>query len=197
MPLTTLEIEHSFGTKCKVLHGCRQLVPWGVGLSPATSATPILSCQHVMVGTLGRLPAQAERKEGTTSSHHGPYAQGYTRATMVHTEGRKLVIASQSQKVHLSSDWGLQLDPMKLESLVIAYQQWRGEYVPGPCTHRPSSHGNWEDLKTVAARRCLGLNQWLGLSRNKVAVPEGVAGTPPFWRPCATRFVILYIYSKY
>jgi hypothetical protein len=22
----------------------------------------------------------------------------------------------------------------------------------------------------------------LGLSRNKVAVPEGVAGTPPFWR---------------
>ncbi len=34
----------------------------------------------------------------------------------------------------------------------------------------------------VAARRCLGLNQRLGLSRNKVAVPEGVAGTPPFWR---------------
>ncbi len=70
---------------------------------------------------------------------------------------------------------------MKLESLVIAHQQWRGEYVPGPCTHRPSSHGSWEDLKAVAARRCLGLNQRLGLSRNKVAVPEGVAGTPPFW----------------
>ena len=31
----------------------------------------------------------------------------------------------------------------------------------------------------------LGLNQRLGLSRNKVAVPEGVAGTPPFWSPCA------------
>ena len=76
-----------------------------------------------MMGTLGRLPAQAERKEGMTSSHHGPYVQGYTRATMVHTTGSKLAIASQSQKVHLSSDWGLQLDPMKLESLVIAYQQ--------------------------------------------------------------------------
>ncbi len=76
-----------------------------------------------MVGTLRGLPAQAERKAGTTSSHHGPYAQGYTRATMVHTEGRKLAIASQSQKVHLSSDRGLQLDPVKLESLVIAYQQ--------------------------------------------------------------------------
>ena len=35
------------------------------------------------------LPAQAERKVGTTSSHHGPYAQGDTRATMVHTEGQR------------------------------------------------------------------------------------------------------------
>src|SRR5699024_12709526 len=35
-----------------------------------------------------------------------------------------------------TSDWSLQLDPMKSESQVIAYQQWRGEYVPGPCTHR-------------------------------------------------------------
>ena len=105
-----------------------------------------------MVGTLSGLPAQAERKVGTTSSHHGPYAQGYTRATMVHTAGSKLATASQSRKVHLSSDCGLQLDHMKLESLVIAHQQWRGEYVPGPCTHRPSSHGSWEDLKTVAAK---------------------------------------------
>ena len=35
-------------------------------------------------------------------------------------------------KVLLSSDWGLQPDPMKLDSLVIAHQPWRGEYVPGP-----------------------------------------------------------------
>ena len=76
-----------------------------------------------MMGTLTGLPAQAERKEGTTSSHHGPYAQGYTRATMGSTEGSYLVTGCQSQKVRLSSDWGLQLDPMKLESLVIAYQQ--------------------------------------------------------------------------
>ena len=146
----------SLRTRNKVLHGCRQLVPWGVGLSPATSATPIVSCQHVKVGTLTRLPTQVERKEGTTSSHHGPYAQGYTRATMESTEGRYLVTGCQSQKALLSSDWGLQLDLMKLESLVIAYQQWRGEYVPGPCTHRPSSHGSWVDLKMVAARRYLG-----------------------------------------
>ena len=36
-------------------------------------------------------------------------------------------------KTILSSDWGLQPDPMKLDSLVIAHQPWRGEYVPGPC----------------------------------------------------------------
>lgn len=40
------------------------------------------------MGTLVELPAQAVRKVGTTSSHHGPYAQGYTRATMAGTEGR-------------------------------------------------------------------------------------------------------------
>ncbi len=57
-----------------------------------------------------------------TSSHHGPYAQGYTRATMGGTEGRKPARESQSQKAALSSDWSLQLDSMKLESLVIADQ---------------------------------------------------------------------------
>ena len=38
------------------------------------------------------------------------------------TECSELVIVSESQKTCHSSDWGLQLDPMKLESLVIAYQ---------------------------------------------------------------------------
>ncbi len=50
---------------------------------------PFLSCQHVMVGTLRRLPVTNRRKVGMTSSHHGPYGLGYTRATMAGTEGRK------------------------------------------------------------------------------------------------------------
>ncbi len=82
-----------------------------------------------------KLPAQAVRKEGMTSSHHGLYAQGYTRATMACTKGCYLAIGRQSQKAGLSSDCRLQLACTKLESLVIAHQQWRGEYVPGPCTH--------------------------------------------------------------
>ena len=84
-----------------------------------------------MVGTLRRLPAQAERKVGTTSSHHGPYAQGDTRATMVHTEGCELVIVSQSQKVYLSSDRSLQLDSVKSESLVIVDQNATVNTFPG------------------------------------------------------------------
>ena len=35
-------------------------------------------------------------------------------------------------KSPLSSDWSLQPDSTKLDSLVIAHQPWRGEYVPGP-----------------------------------------------------------------
>jgi hypothetical protein len=62
----------------------------------------------------------------------------------------------QIHKVDPSSDRSLQLDSVKLESLVIAHQPWCGEYVPGPCTHRPSSHGSLECLKSVTARNCLG-----------------------------------------
>lgn len=115
-----------------------------------------------MLGTLEELPAQAERKAGTTSSHHGPYVQGNTRATMVGTMSSKLVIVSESQKPHPSSDWSLQLDSMKLESLVIAHQLWRGEYVPGPCTHRPSSHGSLVGLKTVAVKELFRAKQITG-----------------------------------
>ena len=58
-----------------------------------------------------------------TSSPHGLYAQGYTRATMVGTERSKTARWSKSQKAGPSSDCGLKLAHMKLESLVIAYQQ--------------------------------------------------------------------------
>ena len=51
-----------------------------------------------------------------------------------------------------SSDRGLQPDPVKLDSLVIAHQPWRGEYVPGPCTHRPSSHESRGRLKSVTLK---------------------------------------------
>lgn len=106
----------------QVLHGCRQLVLWNVWLSPITSATLILCCQQVKLGTQGKLPMINWRKVGMTSSHHGPYDQGYTRATMAYTKRSKLVKVSKSHKVRLNSDWNLQLDFMKSESLVIVNQ---------------------------------------------------------------------------
>ncbi len=66
-----------------------------------------------------------------TSSPHGLYVSGYTRATMGDTEGRNAVRLSQSQKTAPSSDWSLQLDSMKVESLVIADQHAAVNTFPG------------------------------------------------------------------
>ncbi len=90
------------------------------------------------------------RKVGMTSSHHGPYGLGYTRATMVGTEGCEAAMWSQSQKTDRSPDCSLQLAHMKPESLVIVGQQYYGECVPEPCTHRPSSHRSGGSLKSLA-----------------------------------------------
>ncbi len=66
-----------------------------------------------------------------TSSPHGPYAQGYTRATMAGTTGSDVARRSGSLKTGLSSDCSLQLDCMKLESLVIADQHAAVNTFPG------------------------------------------------------------------
>jgi hypothetical protein len=77
-----------------------------------------------------------------TSDQHGPYTLGDTRATMAGTTGRQIARWSKSLKTGPSSDCGLQLAHMKLESLVNAYQPRRVEYVLGSCTHRPSRQGS-------------------------------------------------------
>ena len=66
-----------------------------------------------------------------TSSPHGLYAQGYTRATMTGTKGCNTARWSESHKAGPSSDWSLQLDSMKLESLVIADQHAAVNTFPG------------------------------------------------------------------
>ena len=98
---------------------------------------------------LARLPVANRRKVGMTSSQHGPYALGYTHATMAGTAGRQAARRSESPKPGPSSDRGLQPAPVKPESLVTAGQHYRGEYVPGPCTHRPSRHESRQRLKPV------------------------------------------------
>ena len=58
----------------------------------------------VRPGTQRRLPVINWRKVGMTSSHHGPYDQGYTRATMAHTKRSDLARASGPHKVRRSPD---------------------------------------------------------------------------------------------
>ena len=66
-----------------------------------------------------------------TSSPHGLYVQGCTRATMAHTMGSKIARSSKSQKTQPSSDCRLQLACMKPESLVIADQNAAVNTFPG------------------------------------------------------------------
>ena len=176
--------------------------------------------------TLRRPPRLTGRKVGMTSSPHGLYAQGYTRTTMAGTERSKTARWSKSQKAGPSSDWGLKLALMKLESLVIAYQQVAVNTFPGLvhtarhtmeviCTGSrcPDSHPSWNlknkplnykgatgahrnDTEKTSVNFCdilwlkkgfrmggigsrLWYGLWLGWSRNKVAVRECAAGSPP------------------
>jgi hypothetical protein len=66
-----------------------------------------------------------------TSSPHGPYGLGYTRATMAVTTGSNGANLSKSLKSRLSSDCSLQLESMKSESLVIADQHAAVNTFPG------------------------------------------------------------------
>ena len=65
------------------------------------------------------------------SNHHAPYGLGYTRATMASTKRSEPARGSKSQKGRPSSDCSLQLDYMKLESLVIANQNVAVNTFPG------------------------------------------------------------------
>ncbi len=77
-----------------------------------------------------------------TSSHHGPYGLGYTRATMAGTDGCEPARGSQSEKTGRSPDRSLQLDCVKSESLVIANQNVAVNTFPGLVHTAPSHHGS-------------------------------------------------------
>ena len=91
-----------------------------------------------------------------TSNHHAPYDLGYTRATMAVTKRSETVKWSKPQKGCLSSDCSLQLDYMKLESLVIADQNAAVNTFPGLVHTRPSHTmgvGNAREVSDPTARR--------------------------------------------
>ncbi len=84
-----------------------------------------------------------------TSSRHGPYALGDTHATMAGTAGRES--ASWSQSLQSRPQFGLGAATRPHEGGVASNRRSAhgGEYVPGPCTHRPSHHGSAGGLKPL------------------------------------------------
>ena len=129
------------------MHGCRQLGSRDVGLSPATSATLIAS--YYVKRTLARLPLTKRRKVGMTSNHHALYDLGYTRTTMALNKEKQDREVEQNSKT--TSQFRLQA-ATRLHEVGIASNRGsacRGEYVPGPCTHRPSHHESRGDPKSI------------------------------------------------
>ena len=90
-----------------------------------------MSVAIIKLGTLARLPVTNRRKVGTTSNHHAPYAQGYTRTTMADNKVQRNREVERITKLGLSSDCRLQLACMKLELLVIADQHAAVNTFPG------------------------------------------------------------------
>ena len=84
-----------------------------------------------------------------TSSHHAPYVLGYTRTTMGLNRAMRSREAERNAKT--SSQFGLQA-ATRLHEVGIASNRrsaYCGEYVPGPCTHRPSHHESRKHPKPV------------------------------------------------
>src|SRR3979490_2769362 len=84
-----------------------------------------------------------------TSSQHGSCVGGDTHATMAGTTGSEGATWSQSHQSR--SQFGSQA-ATRLREVGVASNCWSAhssEYVPGPCTHRPSRHESWIRLHPV------------------------------------------------
>ncbi len=111
-----------------VVSSCREMLG-----SVPQRAQPLSLVASISDGHSNETAGESRRKVGMTSNHHAPYVLGYTRATMAGTKGSEPARGSQSQKASLSNRGSA----------------CRGEYVPGPCTHRPSHHESLQHPKSV------------------------------------------------
>ena len=84
-----------------------------------------------------------------TSNHHALYDLGYTRTTMAFNKEKQDREVEQNSKT--TSQFRLQA-ATRLHEVGIASNRgsaYRGEYVPGPCTHRPSHYESQKHPKPV------------------------------------------------
>ena len=85
-----------------------------------------------------------------TSNHHALYDLGYTRTTMAVNRGKRSREVEQNPEKR--SQFGSEAATRLREAGIASNRgsACRGEYVPGPCTHRPSHHESRGDPKSVA-----------------------------------------------
>ena len=108
----------SFGIQA--LHGCRQFVAWAVGLSPRTNATLLTS---VYFYTIPFHTASDIREEGEDDVKSAwPLWVGLHTCYNGEHKGMQDGNMEQILNFRRSSDCSLQLENMKLESLVIVDQ---------------------------------------------------------------------------
>ena len=178
-----------------MLHGCRQLVSWDVWFIPVTERNPYL----LYVSITGNLDRYCQRKweeGGDEVKSSWPLWTGLH--TCYNGKDSKLRGCKPKPifKPFLSSDWGLQLAPMKLESLVIADQDaavntslnlaHTARHVLEVDLARrfwnklfKNTGSNKEDILLsmyLKRKSFLRTGKQLGWSRNKVVVGEPAAG---------------------
>ena len=130
-----------FGTIFKVLHGCRQLVPWGVRLSPATAQPPVTSCHH-SVGDSSETAYASREEGGDDVKSSRPCRLGDTRITMAGIRGQLHAMWCESRKpVSVRIESATRLYEAGIASnRASAMARWIRSlalYTP------PSSHGSW------------------------------------------------------
>ena len=122
------------------------------------------------------------RKVRMTPGQHDPLIPWATHVIQSHLQRDAMPIkgGANPYKRCANLDWGLQLDLMKPESLVIAGQLYRGEYVLKSCTRvamrsstlvGKSNQDNSQCLEAKYQFRCREGAEWRGKSRHKVGTP--------------------------
>ena len=136
-------------TLLQMVHGCRQLVSWDVGLSPATSATLAFSCQHSVGHSKWTAVDNTEEggddvksscllRLGLHTCYNGRYKEMQYGNMELNSKNRSQFGLWAATRPH---EAGVASNPRSA--------RW-GECVLGSCTHRPSSHGSWGYPKSVS-----------------------------------------------
>ena len=104
--------------------------------------------------SLQTAPIVSGRKEGKTSSQHGPYTLGYTHPTMAKNNGQQAGNGKQIPEISPQFRLGSATRPHEVGIGSNRGSAGRGEYVLGSCTHRPSRQQSrgWLKLHICGSR---------------------------------------------